>query len=347
MSSSGVVRSDVAYVGAANGTMMMLGSDSFAPIAYYGLVMDANQNLYLSKGALGDAFYSNLLPGYQLLYATPTYYSEASGAIPAGSTTVALSTDVAGATVIGYLYQDGQAGTISVAPNPAPVIFTTTDPDVDSTNSNGVMAGVRYQFSPSVNINTVGTLQQLDNGLYIGETENITSVNSSLLWFTFVPNTAYLAGSCNALSSMTGGLPSTVAIAQCYALSGNGYTTIDTCSSMNSSAGFTNTDDCANYSSLYYYAQQGGNCGSTYKFLNFKNVNQQVTSSVGPCTSGDTCLLDQDTSLYSCSTSSSSNSRLWLWLIVIFIVFIVIVIIIVAIIAAASKSKKKSQEVVE
>jgi len=344
MSTSGVSRTDVPYVGPVTTTGMILAADSFSPVSYYTLVVDSDSKLYFSQGVFGDALYDVDNPLYQIVYVTPKLYTATNGSIVAGSITMRASINSSGSDTIGYIFQDVTNNQLTISATESAVALQTVDPNGYPTTDGfeTILSGVRYQFNPAVNLSILGYVKDYGTGLYGGTSDNVTSMSSNSIWMNFVQNSAYMMNNCNILNSMSGLLPSTAVIAQCYALSGSDFTPLTTCSGMTSSSGFNDATDCANNPVLFYYAFAGDGCGSTYKFTNFKNVSQQVTSSIGDCDSGLTCVYAEG--LYACS--EINNSRRWLWIFIIAIALLLFVIIIVAIIAAIAKSSKsKTTEV--
>lgn len=340
MSLNGISRTDVAYVGPVGSVSMILASTTFAPTAYSTFVIDSSSNLYLSQGAMGDSFYNIPITGYTVVYFKPNYYTQANGAIPANSITIQVFSDMAGTVSKGWLYQETNSGSLLISPNEAVIQLTTTDPS-SYPYSNGVLSGVRYQMPSSLSIPVVGYTNSYGTGLYGGMSSSITPTASSIIFFTFVQNSAYLIDTCNIFDEKVGGLPGPASMAQCMALSGNGYDSLGTCSNISNTVGFTSLDDCStNNSFLYYYSMSGGGCGDTYLFTDFKGKSTSVISSFGTCDSGTNCYFDGD--FYSCSDSSDDGFN-WLLFAVISLIIIVIIIVIIAIVAAISKSNKKKK----
>lgn len=324
-------RTDVAYVGPISGKAMILITDTLAPTAYYCLVVDSNGTFYLSQGAFGDSFYG--------IYDSSTYkvvYIISSVASDGLNTQIAVYDSINYNNLLGYLNQDS-SGVLNVNPSPTPFPLITNDPSNYPTDIPVVLSGVRYQTASPLNVPVVGYSKTYSTGLYGGTSNVISNMDSSSLWFTFVQNSITTSGKCATLNSVTGQIPSSATIAQCYALSGNGYDQLSTCNNMSTLTGFNDPTQCSG--PLYYYSTS--DCNGSYTFTNFKNTSTQVTSSYGSC-DGGSC--DFNGSNFYCTSSSTSAMN---WIIIISIALIILVIIVVIIVVAVSSSKSKKKTEVE
>lgn len=322
-------RTDVPYVGPIAGQAMILVSDNFSPVSYYCFVVDSSNKVYLSLGAFGDSFYGIYdSTTYKLIYVIPSAYTDGE------NVQIAVYDSIDFNNLIGYLSQ--QSGSIVVSPSASAFPMITNDPSNYPSDFPVVLSGVRYQTASSVNVPVIGYTKTYTTGLYGGLSSSSTNINSSSMWITFVQNSITTPTKCSTLNSITGQIPSTATIAQCYALSGKGYDTLSTCNNMMTLNGFNDITQCSG--PVYYYSTS--DCGGSYTFTNFNNASTSVLSSYGSCDSGG-CSFDGTN--YVCDSGDDGGIN-WLLIAIIGLVVVVILIIIIAVAVSASKKKKKQAE---
>lgn len=297
---SGVERSDVAYVGQANNielipiALVRGDSGGWSSGTFYTFVYVSTLTgtyLALSRGFLGSQFTGDggddTTHNEQLM--TLTWNSS--------SSTFGLSV-VGGNERSFYLKVDDDNSELDWdgdEDDASEFILSTTDP-AGYGSGNTLLSGVRYIMSTTdrdssnilVRITYYDNITDSDDEQYFGlynvdGSEGSTTIRLSDVMWMFIPYTPYYTN-MSSNSFVPSSVPLSLAISQCIYLQGiNGYGTSDMCVNWQDYAGFTSSTE---YQPVRYFYSDNGQCGNTYTFNgNLLNQSVIVNSSRGNCQS--------------------------------------------------------------
>lgn len=202
-------------------------------------------------------------------------------------------------------------------------------------------------IGPDIDIDNYDPLMQLFNTYYY-LSQPITN-----MYINFIPVRYYRVENCSLSEELSGYLPNTMIIAQCYLSPNSPFGLSSICDIR---GGLTDISDCNNIGFNYYYAYN--QCGEAYQFNDMNNQVIDVTSSKGYC--NNQCEWDPSLESFVCteltevsdvpnssaarvnesnkveSTNLTSRLGLLSWLII-FAIMIIIVIAIIIIVVQLDK----------